>query len=227
MTEEALDLAAFVRDAWTAGADVMVDDISYGRIHWGNHEDIQTACNPYYRLLAGVALITGAKSALEIGTHWGGSARAIARGMIAGGVKDAGKIVTIDINTESDVSLPTCPESNMIQKIVGDANSPKVIQQVRNALGSVDLLYIDAEHAALSVQLSLFVYSTLLRPKVVLLDDIALNESMADFWKMARGMFPDRSIDCAKVEPRMRPGAAFGLILMQKDSLPTREDATL
>jgi len=190
------------------GAAVQLEGIGYGRIHWGNEEDILTDNNSYYRFLAGAAALTGARSALEIGTHWGGSARAIARGM-----KDGGKIVTIDVSSESDAVLPSCPERKMIQKIVGDANSLEVIEQVQSAISNVDMLYIDAEHSAMPSLVNLSVYLTLLHPKMVLLDDIALNESMARFWQIVRRAYPDRSINCAQVEPDIRPdGAAFGLI---------------
>ena len=182
----------------------------FGRVLWGNLQDVLTedANFTYYRFLQGLVSVIGAKGILEIGTHWGGSARAMARG-----VKEGGKIVTVDIGTESDAVLPTCAESGMIQKIVGDANSIEVIDQVNAALPGADMIYIDAEHTALPTLQSLAVYSTLLRPKVVVFDDIALNESMAHFWKLARQIYPDRSIDCVEVEPAIREAdVGFGLI---------------
>src|SRR4051794_7653202 len=85
------DPADVVRDAWSAGASVSLDGIGYGRINWDNEQDIVTDASdwPYYQFLAGLAMLLDAKSALEIGTHWGGSARALARGM------NGGKVVTI------------------------------------------------------------------------------------------------------------------------------------
>ena len=78
-----------------------------------------------------------------------------------------GKVVTIDISTESDAVLPSCPESSRIQKIVGDANSLEVIEQVGMVLNRTGILYVDADHRALPTLLNFSIYSTLLRPKVV------------------------------------------------------------
>jgi hypothetical protein len=210
--------SAFVRDAWNAGASVSLDGIGYGRIHWDNEQDVVTDASdwPYYQFLAGVAVLLGASSALEIGTHWGGSARALARGM-----KD-GKVVTIDITTESDAVLPGCPESGQIHKIVGDANSLEVVEQVQKALDRADILYIDAAHLGLPTLLNFSIYSTLLRPKVVVFDDIRLNEDMARFWSLIRKAYPKQSIDCLEVEPQIRqPYVGFGVVLLSADGLAT------
>jgi cephalosporin hydroxylase len=216
------DPRKFVRDAWKAGASVPLDGIGYGRKHWDNQQDIESDSSewPYYRFLAGIAVLLRAKRALDIGTHWGGSARSMARGM-----KGRGKVVTIDISTESDAVLPSCPESSAIQKIVGDANSLEVIEQVGMALNSADILYIDADHRALPTLLNFSIYASLLRPKVAVFDDIRLNEDMARFWQMIRKAYPDRSIDCVDVEPTKpyagwdywirQPEVGFGVVLLQ------------
>ena len=205
------DLAHFVRAAWAAGQSAKLDGIGYGRITWGNETEVLTDCGDWeiYLFLNGVVSLIGAKSILEIGTHWGGSARAMARGM-----KEGGKIVTVDKSEESDAVLPTCPESTMIQKIVGDANSFEVIEQVYDALPSADIIFIDATHAALPTLQSLTTYSLLLRPTYVLIDDITLNDSMVRFWKLVRKTYPDRSIDCHEVEAVRQPHVGFGLIYM-------------
>jgi predicted O-methyltransferase YrrM len=118
----------------------------------------------------------GAKKVLEIGTHSGGSARALARGMMGDR-----KIVTVDVNAESDADLAACPESGIIQKIVGDANSLDVIEQVQAAFSSVDMIYIDADHTALPCLIRLSVYSILLRPKWWCLTTLRLTRAWRSF----------------------------------------------
>jgi hypothetical protein len=201
----------FVRNAWDAGASVPLGGIGYGRKHWDDEKEIVTDASdwPYYRLLAGTAVLLGATSALEIGTHWGGSARSIARGM-----RD-GKVITIDITTESDAVLPACPESNRIHKIVGDANSLEVVEQVQKSLRRADMLFIDAAHLGLPTLLNFSLYSGLLHPRAVLFDDIRLNNEMRRFWSVIRKAYPDRSIDCLDVLPGIRQeNVGFGLVLL-------------
>jgi hypothetical protein len=215
--------AQFVRNAWDAGRRIVLSGCGYGKIHWGNQRDVSNAPISYYRFLAGVAYLTGAKTALELGTHWGGSARAIARGMRDhskdNNIPSAGRVVTIDITTESDSVLSGCFERPMIEKIVGDANSPEVVRKVQAILGnSVDLLYLDADHALVPTLLNFSIYTTLLRPKLVLFDDILLNDQMRSFWNIASTAYPDSSVNCIDVVPEIRSGEGgppgFGLILM-------------
>jgi len=76
-----VDLRRLVELDWQAGQLIDLTGVGYGRIHWGNLTDISTPTVPYYQFLAGLAAFIEAETALEIGTHWGGSAVAILRGM--------------------------------------------------------------------------------------------------------------------------------------------------
>src|SRR5579884_3165402 len=67
-----------VREAWALRTSFDLKNVAYGRIHWGNERDIRTEPFPYYYFLAGIVKLTRAERVVEIGTHQGGSARALA-----------------------------------------------------------------------------------------------------------------------------------------------------
>lgn len=206
-------LERYVRRIWEVGQEINLTGAAYGRVHWHNETDIETHPYGYYHTLAGTAAVSGSKTALEIGTHWGGSAVSIIRGLQRND-PDA-RLTTVDVTTESDNYLPAMNERG-ITKVVGNANTLEVIEAIQADLPSADLLYIDADHFALSTLLNLSIYQTLLRPKLALFDDIAFNDSMREFWRMVRKAYPDQSIDCAEVEPATRnpwPPSGFGLIV--------------
>lgn len=204
-------LAQFVQSAWLAGQGVNLGDLGYGRIHWGNQTDVlERTPTEYYFTLAGFAALTKSRSALEIGTHWGGSAVAILRGMKANSASP--ELVTVDITRESDNFLLQSDEGRSIKKIVGDANTFPIITDVMNSMSKADLIYIDAEHTALPTLQSFFIYSTLLRPKIALFDDVSWGDQMRSFWKIFCEMYPGHTVNCSEVEPRARnPDCGFGL----------------
>jgi len=205
-----VDLEQLVRRAWQIGQGIDLAGVGYGRKHWGNRTDISTWTPPYYHFLAGLAALIEAKTAVEIGTHWGGSAVAILRGMRARS-PDA-KIVTVDLTSESDNYLPKLPEAASIVKIIGDANKLETIQQVLTHSPSADFLYIDAQHLAHPTLLNFTIYSTLVRPKVAVFDDITWSDSMREFWRIVETAYANVCIDCRAVEPAIRSHPGFGLV---------------
>ena len=207
-------LEAFVRAAWTAGQSFDLSGVGYGRAHWGNTGEVSTKPTAYYPFLAGVAAHIGATATIEIGTHWGGSAVALMRGMLSR--QPAPLLVTVDITTESDNYLPAQPEYRFIRKIVGDANRPETVEQVRAFVRKADLLFIDAAHSATPTLLNTFLYGLLFKPKVVLLDDITHNESMRAAWAVLRAIYPYQSVDCATIVPAIRRREGFGLIVLDR-----------
>lgn len=209
-----VDLAEFVREAWDRGGAVDMSGIGYGRVHWDDKKRIGTTAFPYYRTLAGIAILSGARTALEIGTHWGGSGLSLLRGMILNHGADA-RLVTIDVSTESDNYLPLQAEAPQIQKIVGDGNSQAVVEAVLDTLQDVDLLYIDALHHAMPTLINFGLYQSLLKPKIAVFDDITLpGTSMPEFWRMMRQAYPDHTINCVDVIEETRgpsPECGFGI----------------
>lgn len=202
-------LEEIIRCAWKIGRTFDLAGIGYGRIHWGNFKDTITDPFPYYFFLAGITRYCSATRICEIGTHWGGSTRALRRG-VPWGTK--ANIVTIDISRKSD---PQLAGEDGIRKIVGDAGSKLVLQATASQFREqgVDLLFIDSNHSFGSTLTHYCQYTTLLRPKFAILDDIALNEEMADVWQLVLASVPSgEALDASKIEPGIRGAPGFGLV---------------
>lgn len=194
-------LADVVREAWIAGERIDLRGAGYGRQHWGDTTAIARDAPAYYRTLAGFAALFGAKSAIEIGTHWGGSAIAIMRGMD----DPEARLITIDITDESDQYLPHQPEASRITKLQGNANDSEIVARVQAMIERVDLLYVDAMHTANATLANFCIYGALFKPKLALFDDITLpGTNMSQFWRIMRGRYPENTINCAEVLPETR-----------------------
>lgn len=81
MNVQAAPLGDIVAEAWRIGQMIDLAGVGYGRIHWGNRQDVQTRPYAYYFFLAGLARLVGARTAIEVGTHQGGSTRALLAGL--------------------------------------------------------------------------------------------------------------------------------------------------
>jgi predicted O-methyltransferase YrrM len=207
-------LIGLAEAAWTAGSEIDLDGIGYGRIHWGNKTDVKHEPSSYYKFLAGLASVSGSETALEIGTHWGGSTLSIKRGLERNST-DA-RVITIDITNESDNFIPRFADKNII-KIVGDANRQEVASEVFSMIPSVDFMYIDAAHTLLPTLINYAVYVTRLRPKLVVFDDINLNPEMRAFWEVVQSGFSEFSINVSDHIPEVRDGSCgFGILLFPK-----------
>lgn len=203
-------LAALVHRAWDAGERIDLGGAGYGRQHWGDTTAIARDAPAYYRTLAGFAALFEAKTALEIGTHWGGSAIAIMRGMN----DPEARLVTIDITDESDQYLPHQPEAARITKLQGNANDFEIVARVQAMIESVDLLYVDAMHTANATLANFCIYSALFKPRLALFDDITLpGTNMDRFWRIMCDRYPENTVNCAEILPETRGAnrCGFGL----------------
>ena len=209
--------------AWARGQGINLAGATYGRQHWGGFETA-TEPEPYYTFLAGLCAEYGCQRVLEIGTHTGGSAVAMARGMQAAGITTP-RLVTIDLNTTSDSYLPHQPEAPFITKIVGDANNTKTVLDAIAAFSEqpIDMMYIDGDHMFEPTFNALATYSTLLAPRLVVIDDITLNGSMQLMWRFLKKApaFHD-IVNVADIIPAVRPlvdghNAGFGVIQLRVD----------
>ncbi len=61
-----------------------------------------------------------------------------------------------------------------------------------------------------------FLYGMLFRPRVILLDDVALNDSMRAAWAVLQTIYPYQSVDCKTIVPDIRPQQGFGLIALDR-----------
>lgn len=201
--------------AQAKGREITLDRIGYGRIHWGDFKQVKSEPSPYYYFLAGFVRVLGLTRICEIGTHSGGASRAMRRGI---GDTDGARIVTVDVTRESDRYLKD--ETN-IQKVVGDANDQDVAARIANMFGdthTVDLLYIDAAHTYVSTALNYGIYTTLLSPRFVILDDININSEMRSTWsKICASLDPGQTLDVSTVLPEIRsPNVGFGLVSLNR-----------
>jgi hypothetical protein len=204
------NLAEIVRAAWTAGKDISLSNAVYGPAHWPDGKRFCDEALNYYYFLAGLVRLQGCRRMLEIGTHFGGSAIAMLRGVL---MPSSAKIVTIDI-TDLNPALHSTPG---IIKLTGDANSDEQVKRIFVHFGGepIDLLFIDAEHQFLPTITNFSLYVALLRPHLVVIDDVKLNEGMRDTWRVIRAAYGENAIDCDSVLPEVRAPDNFGFGLVR------------
>jgi len=216
------DLKDLIRRAWETGLTFDLTGIGYGRIHWDNQKDVVSTPYSYYFFLAGLVRLTAAKRILEIGTHSGGSIRAMEAGLSS---RIGAVLVTVDVTHESD---PYLQDARLVRKVVGDANSSETFDTIRKYFEEgCDLLYIDATHDFWPTYLNYALYVPALRPKMVVLDDITLNPGMERLWALVeRTVPPGQAVDASEIEPAIRPAGStrpgFGVIIHEPDSGSTR-----
>jgi hypothetical protein len=193
-------LADTIRDAWALRGSFDLAGIGYGRIHWGNRTDrIQTPF-PYYYFLAGIVRLLGARRIVEVGTHHGGSTKALAAGLIS---PTHSRIVTFDPNPEGSRMLSNIPA---IHAYALDANAKEAIETVKQELGvSCDLVYIDSTHDYQSTLHSWLLYVELFSSPIAILDDVTLNDSMRALWSLIKERYgADNAVDASDIVPEIR-----------------------
>jgi predicted O-methyltransferase YrrM len=205
-------IEALVRRAQAVGTTIDLSGIGYGTRTRNNavvDGDFEAEPAEYYHFLAGLARTQNASRILEIGTHMGGSARAMLRGM----EDPAGILVTVDVN---DLAAPYLGADSRVRCVVADAETPEAFEKVADAFGpgSIDLMFVDANHAYEALLRQTALYLMLLRPRLVVFDDINRDASMRAGWSLLRRTFPGRAYDVHGIEPSIRSAACgFGLIV--------------
>jgi predicted O-methyltransferase YrrM len=200
--ENESDLPSIVCKAWEKGKKAPLENI-YRLWQVRGPTD-------YYHFLYGLCLELHIKSVLEIGTDYGGSILTMRTAIN----DDAKRLVTVDLTAKSDAQLTEYPD---IIKIQGDATSREVIEKIVSKHTSpIDLLFIDTAHDFKTTMDAWGVFTALLRPRVIVFDDITLNEEMKSVWRIMVTKYGKRAIDATSVIPDIRthskkPG--FGLIL--------------
>ena len=174
------EIAAHVLKAYRLGHELDLSGCVYGPTTDARRSFLNETM-PYYRLLAGHVAETNASRIVEIGTHYGGSALAMAAGFRG---NTSGRIVTMDIAGLEHASLRSDPR---ITKVVGDATELGFVRAVAARFPSpeIDLLYIDALKTPDFVLRTMRnVYDAGLRPNWLILDDIQTNGSMRALWSL-------------------------------------------
>ena len=209
-------LDQLVSEAWGIGQAMDLSGIGYGQIHWGNRVDVIDSPFPYYHFLAGLIHCLKATKVVEVGTHHGGSAQAMAAALTA--VAGA-KIVTFDVTPEGSLLLEGHP---IIRAYNLEANTEAAYEACLAEFGEakVDLAYIDASHSFWPTLMNYLICVEVLQADVVVLDDITLNDGMRRLWHLIRQRHPNDSIDATEVHPEIRqagPDTApgFGLVRLR------------
>jgi predicted O-methyltransferase YrrM len=162
----------------------------------------------YFQFLAGLMRVRGCTRVLEIGTEYGHSAASIAAGM--GDAIDA--LVTCDINDKASI----LDGRRGVHRVIGDAMAQSSIRRILDLFGHrpIDVLYVDSGHDYPTTMAHVGTFASLLRPGIMLVDDIVLNEEMARFWSDIRAMYGDRAVNACDVDPCVRQcDCGFGVIV--------------
>lgn len=205
-----MGLEGIVRDAWLAGRQIDLAGVQFGPGFRGwQGTGFVPGPVPYYYFLAGLVRSQGCSRILEIGTHFGGSALSMLRGTAD---PTKAQLVTIDIRELNPVLHGTAG----LTKLTGDANSEGIVRAVvdRFAGSPIDLMFVDGDHSFMATASSLGVYGMLLRPRLVVLDDIVINDGMRGLWSLLRPSF--EAVNCSDVEPAIRiKECGFGLLRLR------------
>ena len=202
-----------VHGAVEASAHIDLSDVSYGYLQTTEGGVLKDVfCRDpvdYYFFLAGLVRTARASTIIEIGTHVGGSARAMARGFAEG---IDGLVVTVDVTQESD---PFLEKEARIRKILGRAESDAAREELTRLLGrrSVDLLFLDGTHVYEATLDQFETYVRQFAPKMVIIDDINLTDDMRRLWQELVAKYGKRALDLTQVSARVRdPACGFGLV---------------
>jgi predicted O-methyltransferase YrrM len=156
--------------------------------------------------------MNGFSRVLEIGTEYGRSAMAMADGM---GTR-IDTLTTVDIADHAEARLLDGRKG--VHRVIGDAMLPPVMQRVLQLFDykPIDVLFVDSGHDYPTTMAHMGTYGALLQPKIIVIDDIVLNEDMARFWADVRKLYGARAVNACDVDPRVRSGdCGFGVILLQ------------
>lgn len=190
-------LALICEQAKVAGQAIDITGCRYG-LHNRTKQDIGET--EYYRFLAGFVQVIKARQVLEVGTHYGGSIMAMARGA----EKDA-RLVTVDITHKNATAFK--PYTN-IKRIQGDSLAPPTARLVLSCFARpIDLIYIDSLHTKEAVLGNLETYAPL-QPRYAVLDDIHISDSMNELWMELQGRY--ETCDLSDIADRKRVG--FGAV---------------
>src|SRR5580658_1802706 len=154
LNPDTCSMRKMVECAWAERKTFDLTGIGYGRTHWGRAEQTITAPFPYYYFLAGMVKITNASRIVEIGTHQGGSARAMAKALEGMG---EGKIITFDITPYGEEMFAG---HHLIRAYPCDANTETAFNHVVEHFGEpkIDLAFIDASHSFWPTLMNVLIY---------------------------------------------------------------------
>lgn len=198
-------LESIIGEAWYRGNCINLTGVGYGPAHWSTDEIVDSPYD-YYYLLAGLVNITNVANIIEIGTHYGGSALAMSKGLSQ---YDNSKILTFDV---TDIGINKFKDHRVIKACQLNANTELAYNKSLKEFDTIDLLFIDSYHEYWTTFLSLQIYTSFM-PSWVIIDDITLNDDMKKLWDKAVDRYGAKNcINATTVIPEFRPMAGFGII---------------
>ncbi len=185
-------IRSLIGAAYRLGGDVSLEGCNYGPVPY--RADDPEGPLPYYRLLAGFAALLGPELVVEVGTYHGGSTLAFAAGMTAG--PKQGRIVTIDPTRHE---VPQLDAAKNIERITAAFPSEGVSDLARSlADRRIDILYVDALKDKSFVE-SVLEATQEWKPRLLVFDDIAANESMETAWRQLKATFGEAAVAVTEV----------------------------
>lgn len=196
-------MKALAKRAWAERESFNLKGIDYGKPHWLNASETAIAPHtyPYYYFLAGMVKVTGALKIVEVGTHQGGSARAMAKALES---SEGGKIVTFDITPDGSQLFEG---HKVIRAYTCDANSEEAFNHVIEHFGEprIDLVFIDAVHEFWPTLMNVLIYAEICAARFLVLDDITLNPGMERLWELLRSRYGRKNvIDVTEIDENIR-----------------------
>jgi predicted O-methyltransferase YrrM len=166
----------------------------------------------YYFFLAGLVAQLRCSRILEIGTHCGGSIFSMTRGVEYAGLRPSAEIVTVDLK---DKNREGFQRNRIVKRVIGNCYDDAVAQKVALSFtGHVDLMFVDHHHDCEHTNRCLERYLPLVSPRLVVLDDIRLNPSMAKLWGDLSVAYGEMAIDVTDASRREKK-VGFGLLICE------------
>jgi predicted O-methyltransferase YrrM len=185
--------------AWRTGLDLNLGACDYGP---GVRGQFRAGPPRYYHFLAGLARVTVARRIVEVGTHYGGSARALAEGQRAAGLPP--NVLTYDV--EDRAGDPILGVDG-IERVLADVREPEGQARLSAWAGTepVDLVYIDALKDAGFVESTVAALADRTTGLMVF-DDIFANANIRTGWNRIRYEHGDRAVTVDEVALGIRGG---------------------
>ncbi len=192
-----MDVRTAVALAVTVGREVDLSACAYGP---ATRDRFLSGPMGYYSFLAGLAQVTEARGVVEIGTHYGGSARAFAEGQRAADVQP--NVLTFDVEDRSGNPVRGEPG---IQRVLADVRDPAGAERLTGwaAQTTADIVYIDAlkDQDFLEETIAATAH---VGARWLVLDDILANTGMRAAWAALRDEYGARAISLDDVALNIR-----------------------
>lgn len=198
--------------AYSWGRDVDLSVCDYGPTTQGSYAGPES----YYHLLAGLARMTSARRIVEIGTHFGGGARALAEGQQAAGLTP--NVLTFDVEDRAGTPIL---DHDGVHRVLADVRYPEGAQRLREwADGApVDIVYIDALKDQTFLEETVAAFADL-DVGWLIFDDVFANRSIRTAWNDLRAQHGERAITVDEVALDIRSGGfGQGVIALAPEAL--------